>query len=99
MRYGLTTDTLKQIIDTFAKTPQVEEVILYGSRAMGNYQPGSDIDLALKGKNLDMAEMLKISIALDELDLPYHIDLLLFEKIKNQELIDHICRVGKILYP
>jgi len=94
MRYGLTQHTLEQIINIFTQIPQVEEVILYGSRAMGNYREGSDIDLALKGKDLDMAELLKISAELDELDLPYHFDLLIFEKIENKDLIDHICRVG-----
>ena len=98
MRYGLTKNTLKQMTNIFAKIPEVEEVILYGSRAMGNYREGSDIDLALKGKELDMAELLKISAKLDELDLPYHFDLLIFEKIENRDLIDHICRVGKTIY-
>ncbi|MDD2300125.1 MAG: nucleotidyltransferase domain-containing protein [Fermentimonas sp.] len=98
MRYGLTQHTLEQIINIFTQFYKVEEVILYGSRAMGNYREGSDIDLALKGKELDMAELLKISAKLDELDLPYHFDLLIFEKIENRDLIDHICRVGKTIY-
>ena len=98
MRYGLTQHTLEQIINIFAKIPKIEEVILYGSRAMGNYREGSDVDLALKGENLDMNELLKLSAELDELDLPYHFDLLIFEKIKHRDLLDHICRVGQTIY-
>ena len=85
MGYGLTEHTLERIIDIFNKNPKIEEVILFGSRAIGNYREGSDVDLALKGKNLDMDELLKLSAELDELDLPYHFDLLIFEKIKHRD--------------
>lgn len=98
MRNGLTQHTFKQIINVFIKDPKVEEVILFGSRAMGNFREGSDIDLALKGKDLDMDALLKLSATLDELDLPYHFDLLLFEKIGNTDLLDHICKVGQTIY-
>ena len=98
MRYGLTEHTIKKIISIFNKIPKIEEVILFGSRAMGNYREGSDVDLALKGENLDMNELLKLSAELDELDLPYHFDLLIFEKIKHRDLLDHICRVGQTIY-
>lgn len=97
MGYGLTEHTLERIIDIFNKNPKIEEVILFGSRAIGNYREGSDVDLALKGKNLDMDELLKLSAELDELDLPYHFDLLIYEKIENRDLLDHICRVGKTI--
>jgi predicted nucleotidyltransferase len=98
MRYGLTEDTIKQIINIFNRTPKVEEVILFGSRAMGSYREGSDVDLALKGKDLNMDELLKLSAKLDELDLPYQFDLLVYEKINNNDLLDHICRVGQTIY-
>lgn len=98
MRYGLTTDALKKIVGIFEKNPQVKEVILYGSRTMGNYHAGSDIDLAVKGEDMDMSDLLRIGAQLDELDLPYYFDLLLFEKIQNKDMIDHICRVGELIY-
>lgn len=98
MRFGLTQDTLKQIINIIAKNPKVEEVILFGSRAMGNYQKGSDIDLALKGGDLDMDDLLNMGIILDELDLPYHVDLLVLNRIENIDLIDHISRVGEKIF-
>ena len=63
MPYGLKPATLKQIIAAFAGQPKVEEVILFGSRAMGRQQEGSDIDLALRGKDLDMVELTKIYAA------------------------------------
>ncbi|HPT70181.1 MAG TPA: nucleotidyltransferase domain-containing protein [Syntrophomonas sp.] len=96
--YGLTQHTLEQIINILTKNPKVEEVVLFGSRAVGNYREGSDVDLALKGKGLEMDELLKLSAELDELDLPYYFDLLVFEKIDNNDLLDHICRVGQTIY-
>jgi predicted nucleotidyltransferase len=98
MRYGLTDDTIAQIINVLAKTIKIEKVILFGSRAMGNFREGSDIDLALKGEKLDMADLINISSELEELDLPYYFDLLLFEKIENRDLTDLICRVGVTIY-
>ena len=73
----------------------IDEVILYGSRAMGNYKTGSDIDLVLKGTKLSLTDLLKIENELDDLMLPYKIDVALYHQINNPELIEHIQRVGK----
>jgi len=71
----------------------VEQVVLYGSRAKGNYKEGSDIDLTVKG-NLTFDNMVKMSVNLDELNLPWKIDLSLYNQIENKNLLDHIDRVG-----
>ncbi|MDN4165180.1 nucleotidyltransferase domain-containing protein [Cytophagales bacterium LB-30] len=84
--------------DVFEKYPQIECAILYGSRAKGNYRPNSDIDLTLKGEHLDLSLLIKIENELDDLLLPYKMDLSIHHQIKNQELIEHIDRVGRILY-
>ncbi|MBS0626813.1 MAG: nucleotidyltransferase domain-containing protein, partial [Verrucomicrobia bacterium] len=47
MRYGLNELTIQKITDVFTKFPSIEKVVLYGSRAKGNYKNGSDIDLCL----------------------------------------------------
>jgi predicted nucleotidyltransferase len=96
--YGLKSEIIKKINGVFAKYPQVNTAILYGSRAIGNYRPGSDIDLTLQGKNIDLTTLQKIEHELDELLLPYKIDLSLHSQIENSELLDHINRIGKTLY-
>ena len=72
--------------------------MLYGSRAKGNARPGSDIDLTLFGSGLDQRKVGQIDDALDDLLLPYRIDLSIFARITHSELLDHIQRVGVALY-
>ncbi len=96
--FGLKISVVNQIKGVFFNYPQVQEVILYGSRAMGNYKNGSDIDLTLKGDELNLAVLNKIDWELDDLLLPYTFDLSLFKHIDNPDLINHIKQVGKVFY-
>ncbi len=98
MQYGLKKESIEKVNRIFAQYDKIEEVILYGSRAKGNYKPGSDIDLTLKGKELNLNLLNKISLELDDLLLPYTFDLSIYHHIKQTDLIDHIVRVGKVFY-
>ena len=98
MTYGLKEEDINKINRLFEQQMNVEKVIIYGSRAKGNFKPGSDIDLTIIGNNFTMEEMLKLENEIDNLLLPYEIDLSVFAKIENPELIEHINRVGKIFY-
>ena len=93
---GLDLSVIEKIRGVFAGYPQIERVLLYGSRAKGNYRPGSDIDLTLIGEQLTMSHLMQIENELDELLLPYKIDLSLLHKIESRELTDHIERVGVV---
>ena len=95
---GLTQQEISNIRAVFANYPQIHEAVLYGSRAMGNYKPASDIDITLKGKAIDLSLQTEIEFDLDDLMLPYKFDISSFDKIKNPEFLDHIKRVGKTLY-
>ncbi|HSV86085.1 MAG TPA: nucleotidyltransferase domain-containing protein [Levilinea sp.] len=97
--FGLTEATIQKIHAVLANYPQVEQAILYGSRAKGNYKPGSDIDLALLGTDLSLARLNQIANDLDDLLLPYHIDLFVIADIDQPDLIDQINRVGTVFYP
>ena len=97
-RFGLTEATMAKIVNVLADHPQVEQAVLYGSRAKGNYKNGSDIDLTLMGPKLQTADLLSIMGELDDLLLPYMIDLSLFHQLTHPELIEHIRRVGIIFY-
>ena len=97
--FGLDTDTIRNIKDCFAKIPQIQKVLLYGSRAKGNYKNGSDIDLILIGKNLNPDNSLyPLQKELNKLHLPYTFDISILSKLDKLEFINHILRVGKTFY-
>jgi predicted nucleotidyltransferase len=98
MFYGLSEKTLAKIIGVLQDFKEVEEAVLYGSRAKGNFKSGSDIDLVLKGKDLTLSVLNRIDLELDELLLPYLFDLSIYHHIQNTDLTAHIERVGKTLY-
>ena len=87
----ITVQTLKKI---FSKNNKVEKVILYGSRAKGNFKPGSDIDLTLVGESLTSDDLLSFQSEIYESSIPYKVDLSLFHHIDNADLIEHVNRVG-----
>jgi predicted nucleotidyltransferase len=94
---GLNGNIIQQICSVLSSFPQVDAAVLYGSRAKGNYKPGSDIDLTLKG-NFDLYILNSISLKLDDLYLPYMFDLSIHHHINDPDMIDHISRVGIELY-
>ncbi|MFH0730458.1 MAG: nucleotidyltransferase domain-containing protein [Pseudomonadota bacterium] len=96
--YGLEKETVEKIKRVFARHPEVETAILYGSRAKGNFKPGSDIDLALTGDGLDLKLLNRISLDIDDLFLPYTFDFSIYHHIANSDLLDHIERVGAVFY-
>ncbi len=99
MQHGLSVETLEKIRDVFANYPQVEEAVLYGSRARGDYKNGSDIDLTLRGGDaLTHTILSRIANDLDDQLLPYTIDLSIFGNIRNPEMVEQIERVGVALY-
>ena len=96
---GLPKSALQKIRAVFVRHPQVEKAILYGSRAKGTYQNGSDIDLTLHGgDDLTLNVLCKIANDLDDLFLPYTIDLSIFHDISDPDLVGHIRRVGVTVY-
>ena len=94
MPYGLSEETVKKITSVLARYPEISTAVIYGSRAKGTYRPASDIDITLIGDGLTHDILLSIEIALDDLLLPYKIDLSLHSQIENVDLLDHIKRVG-----
>jgi uncharacterized protein len=97
MKYGLSEDVVAKIKSVFAKYPQIKKVVLYGSRAKGNFRDGSDIDLSLGGDDIQFSLLQKIELELDDLLLPYTFDLSAYSELKSDELKEHIDRVGILL--
>jgi uncharacterized protein len=94
LKYGIRTQIWDNILSVLQSNPVVQEVILFGSRAKGNFKPGSDIDLCLKGVNITYKDIQVILTKLDDLDLPWKIDMLHYESITDTAVLEHIDRVG-----
>lgn len=98
MPYGLKDIELEKLSKVFAANERIERVVLYGSRAKGNYKPFSDVDITLEGTELTHTDLNRISLAIDDLLLPYQFDISIFHTLKNEALIDHIRRMGITIY-
>lgn len=96
--YGLPADAVEKLVRVFNQWPQIDEVLLYGSRAKGNYRPGSDIDLTIKGAALDLTMLLAIENQIDDLLLPWTVDLFLMQRIDDPSRVEHVERVGMPFY-
>jgi len=95
---GLSEKTIAAVRGVFACHPEIEEAILFGSRAKGTYRTGSDIDLALRGVGLDQRSINRIYGELDDLPIPYTFSLVVFDENLAPEIQAHIERVGLVFY-
>jgi len=96
--FGLPDKTVTIIRQILADFPAVKTAVIYGSRAKGNYKPGSDIDLTLFGDNLDLGTLGEIAARLDDSPIPYQVDLSIFDQLDHAGLREHIERVGVVFY-
>ncbi len=99
MSYGLKKEVIQKINSIFLNHKEIAKVILYGSRAKGSYKDGSDIDLSIFSEvSLSISQLHRIELELDDLLLPYMIDISIYDRLKNEDLKEHIFRVGKLFY-
>jgi predicted nucleotidyltransferase len=91
---GLPDYVLENLRGTFLGHPVVQGVVLYGSRAKGNFRPNSDIDLMLIAPEISWREFNQIEGEIDDLLMPWKVDLALEHQVENDELLDHVKRVG-----
>ncbi len=98
MLYGLTITEIKLIQGVFIKYPDVEEVKIFGSRALGSSQKNSDIDLVLFG-NIPQRVFGIIALDLDDLPLPYLFDVKSINELSHPQLLEHIKLFAKTIYP
>lgn len=95
--FGLYPRSYQIIQSIFRNHENVEKVIIYGSRAKGNYREGSDIDLTLLG-DIEYKELIQLKYELEESSIPYLVDISIYENLNSESLKEHIDRVGKIFY-
>lgn len=98
MKYGLRDEDLLCIINVLKGYSEIEEALIFGSRAKGCEKVASDVDIALKGCDLDDVAASISGILNDCTPLPYTFDVIAIDSIDNEDLKEHIRRVGCPLY-
>jgi predicted nucleotidyltransferase len=99
MEFGLKEFDLEYIIKKISEFSEIEKAVIFGSRAKGNYKPGSDIDIAIMGEKINFDVLSKLhSILEDEGPLPYLFDIVDYTHLEHEDLKSHIDRVGKVIY-
>lgn len=98
MKFGLSEATIDRLLDLLANYPKISTVKIYGSRAMGNFRPGSDVDLTVMGQGIKLNDILRLENDIDDLLLPYKFDISIYDRIEDTGLRDHIDRKGRTFY-
>jgi predicted nucleotidyltransferase len=98
MNHGLSNRDIQTIKDIFNRYPDVEKVWLFGSRAIGNYHKGSDIDLAVMNEGISNKTIQSLVTDFEESSLPYFVDVIYFPELKHAGLNEHIKSVGRSFY-
>jgi len=94
---GIPTARVEQLEQLWAHQPRLQAVWLFGSRALERHQPGSDIVLCLVGSALSHSDRLRLMAAVDDLLLPWRVDLVLRQELPA-ELEAHVQRVGRCIW-
>ncbi|MEI6758032.1 MAG: nucleotidyltransferase domain-containing protein [Chlorobium sp.] len=96
--FGIDDKNLHLIRSIFSDFNVINKVLVYGSRAKGNYSERSDVDLVICESNIDRKTVGEILLDINNSNFPYTVDLQIMENIKNRKLQEHIARVGKEFY-
>lgn len=98
MSFGLNPSEIDMIESVFREFPVIERVVIFGSRAMGNFKIGSDVDMVLEGKiTTDLLARIRMRLN-EELPLPYVFDIFDQKAISNKSLKEHIRQFGRVFY-
>ena len=97
-KYGILVSDMEDIVSILSAIPKTEKVVLFGSRAKGNFEPGSDIDISWMGDGLGFEDVVKAGLEYDKLFLPYKLGLIIYSQISEPALMEHIRRGGVVLY-
>lgn len=97
--FGILAKSYALILKTLSEFDEIEKAAIYGSRAMGNFKPGSDIDLVIFGNKITPETIIKLKTKLEqELPIPYYFDLTHYDTLINSDLKKHIDDFGKVFY-
>ena len=98
MKFGLSDADISYIKQVISGFTEIESALIFGSRAMGNFKPGSDIDICIKGKKVTFDTVASLKANLEEMGpMPYLVDVVAYELLESAELQKHIDQYGILI--
>lgn len=94
--FGIPEATLNKLLRYFKSKPEIEKVLIYGSRAKGTYHNGSDIDFAIWTTGSENSY--KIAGELYDLSTPYKFDVIDYKSLTHEGIKKSIEQDGKLFY-
>ncbi len=94
MTDGLKDAHREAIVSVLAADDRVERAVLFGSRATGTNTVTSDVDVALFGDRLTLADRARLAAVIDEIPMAQSVELLLYDSVRDRALRDHIRKEG-----
>lgn len=99
MQFGLKESDLDYIVNVVKEFKEIEKAVIFGSRAKGNYKPGSDVDIAIYGDDVTFDTLSTLHSMLEQRSpLPYFFDIIDYTHLNHNELREHIDRVGSVIF-
>ena len=99
MNFGLRDEDLSNIIITIQQFSEIEKAAIFGSRAKGNFNPGSDVDIAIWGNDISFSTISRLHAILEEESpMPYFFDIVDYSHLNHIELKSHIDRAGIVFF-
>ncbi|WP_432822861.1 nucleotidyltransferase domain-containing protein [Trichloromonas sp.] len=97
--FGLAERHYAEMAQIFRRYPQIERVLIFGSRAKGTDKPWSDFDLAVIAPTLSDQNFAQLWNEIDELPLVFKLDLLHWDRLAQVTLKEKITQEGRRFYP
>ena len=99
MNFGLRDEDLSNNITTIRRFSEIEKAAIFGSRVKGNYNPGSDVDIAIWGNDISFSTLSRLHAILEEESpMPYFFDIVDYSHLNHEELKSHIDRAGIVFF-
>jgi uncharacterized protein len=95
---GVRPETAAKIEHCLEQDPKIKRTVLFGSRALGTFKNGSDIDLCFEGDDVNLDTVSRFQKRIDDLLIPYKVDVCVFNQLTNSALKDHIQLFGIEIY-
>lgn len=97
--FGLSAAVIADLKRVFEHYPEIERVLIFGSRAKDSWRDGSDIDLAVLAQAMSDSRFTRLWNEIDDLPLVFKTDCLHWDRLSNPALKEKILREGIPFYP